>query len=219
MNSVMGNHAPAACTRHESVVQLPPLTLSCEEGDVPDDAACYALWDKYAMLENIRAHSSAVADFATALARRAVELGYPVSVPTVRAGALLHDIAKTYTILHGGRPSQLGAGWAVGVNGNTALAQGILFHVYWPWEIMPDGIPALPFLILYADKRIQHERCVSLKQRYEDLLERYGKTAHSRAGIQLSYEQGMELEQALSVALQWDLHAYTLDCGRLVQRA
>ena len=69
---------------------------------VPDEAACVRLWDKYGMLPNIRAHSRTVARVALDVAERAVALGHTVDVPALRAAALLHDLAKTYTILHGG---------------------------------------------------------------------------------------------------------------------
>ena len=57
------------------LADLPPLPSLCRAGaqrPVPNDAACFALWDKYAMLPNIRRHSLLVAHVATVLAQRAV---------------------------------------------------------------------------------------------------------------------------------------------------
>ncbi len=186
--------------------------------EIPDDAACFALWDQYGMLDNIRAHSLLVADFATLLAQMAVERGHSICVPSVRASALLHDIAKSYTICHGGSHAQMGASWVIQATGNRELAEGVAMHVHWPWDI-PKNICSLPFFIIYADKRIMHDQCVSLKTRYEDLLQRYGTNKQHRKNIRLSYEQGCSIEKALSKLLECDLNAYTFDSGRLVQRA
>lgn len=187
---------------------------------VPNVAACEALWDVYGMMEHIREHSRQVAAVAVALAQRAVARGLKVNVEAVRACALLHDIAKSYTIVHGGSHAQIGGAWVVAETQNYAIAQGVLFHVHWPWDIPVDHkVCSLPFFVLYADKRIKHDQCVSLQERFEDLLIRYGNNEKSRTGIALSHEQGQTLERALAAQLDWDIHACTLDCGRLVQRA
>ena len=101
---------------------------------------------------------------------------------------------------------------------NYALAQGVMLHVHWPWPL-PEGagICALPFFVIYADKRVRHDACVPLEERYEDLLTRYGRTEAAREGIRGSYEQGKTIERALSAQLGWALHEDSFDCGRLVQ--
>ncbi len=185
---------------------------------IPDDAACFALWDQYAMMDNVRAHSLMVADYATLLADMAHDLGHPICVDSVRASALLHDLAKSYTIAHGGSHAQMGASIVVQHTANREIAQGVAMHVHWPWDI-PQNICAIPFFIIYADKRVMHDQCVSLEDRYQDLLARYGTNELHKANIRLSYEQGCNIEKALSALLECDLHAYTFDSGRLVQRA
>ena len=95
---------------------------------VPSDAECLALWDAYGMLPNIRAHSLLVACLATELATRAREKGVPVNVAEVRVAGLLHDLAKTYTIRHGGNHCQLGGAWVQELTGNAAVAQGVVYH-------------------------------------------------------------------------------------------
>ncbi len=200
------------------LAQVPYLQLShTDEKTIPDDAACFALWDKYAMLDNVRAHSLMVADFATSMAQKAQEKGHNICVASVRASALLHDLAKSYTIAHGGSHAQIGASWVVWETGNRQLAQGVLMHVCWPWTL-PDNMCTLPFFVIYADKRIMHDACVSLDQRFNDLLVRYGDIEKHRIGIHQSYLQGKSIERALSAQLELELDAYTLDSGRLVQR-
>ncbi len=198
---------------------LPYLELSSlHVGSIPDDEACFALWDNYNMLENIRIHSLLVADVATLLATMAVDKGFDLCIKSVRASALLHDIAKTYTIDHGGSHAQMGASWVISATGNRKIAQGVAMHVHWPWPI-PENICQLPFFVIYADKRVKHTKCVSLTERYDDLVVRYGLTQAHRDSIHASYMQGKEIERALSAQLGVDLDAHTFDSGRLVQRA
>ena len=197
---------------------LPFLPQLCgKSGAAPGDAACFALWDKYAMLPNIRRHSLLVAHIATALARKAEALGLPVRAAQVRASALLHDIAKTYCVRYGGSHAQVGAAWTVAETGNYAVAQGVMLHVWWPWSL-PQGtdICALPFFVMYADKRVRHDACVTLEERYDDLLQRYGRTEEAREGIRAAYRQGKTIEDALAVLLGWSLHEDSFDSGRMV---
>lgn len=197
--------------------QLLELGDPARSRSVPDDAACFALWDKYDMLPNIRRHSFLVAHIAATLAARAVASGFDVNVSEVRAGGLLHDIAKTYCVRHGGSHAQVGAAWAVAETGNYAVAQGVMMHVWWPWDLPAGrGICALPFFVMYADKRVRHDACVSLEERYDDLLGRYGHSEAAREGICAAFRQGKNIESALSEQLGWTLNEDSFDCGRLV---
>ncbi|MDR1855712.1 MAG: HDIG domain-containing protein [Desulfovibrio sp.] len=175
-----------------------------EVRSVPDDGECFRLWDKYAMLPNVRRHSLIVAHIATMLAERAFGRGMPVDVAEVRASALLHDIAKTYSVLHGGSHAQIGASWTVIETGSRILAQGVMMHVFWPWKLPDDAtICSLPLFVLYADKRVRHDVCVSLDERYEDLLVRYGRTAEAKKGILRACRQGKRIEDLFAEHLDW----------------
>ena len=198
---------------------LPELSFPHRLAPIPDEAACRQLWDKYGMLDNIRAHSLLVAKIATALALRAIDFGLQVDASEVRASALLHDIAKTYCIRQGGGHAQLGASCVVQETHNYAIARGVFYHVYWPWPLPVDDpvrICSLPFFVLYADKRARHDKLVTLRERFEDLLVRYGDTEQHRQGIQLSYEQGKSIEKALSAHLELTLDEDSSDSWRLV---
>ncbi len=172
---------------------------------VPTEKECYLLWEKYAMLPHIGEHCTCVADFAVALALRAKEQGYPLDIMEVRAAGLLHDIAKSYTVKHGGSHAQLGATWVLQETHNPAIAQAVLHHVLWPWQSGPLAALAkpvrLPLLISYADKRVRHTVFTSLESRFEDLLERYGVNESHRVSIQYNFAQSKGLEDALCKAL------------------
>lgn len=183
----------------------------------PDDNRCFQLWDQYEMFDNVREHSLLVAHIATVLARKAFELGHIENVQEVRASALLHDLAKTYCLKHGGSHALLGASWTLQETRRPRIAQGVILHVNWPWEL-PLGarICSLPFLVMYADKRVKHADCVTLSERFEDLIIRYGKTDAAKAGIRNTWKQACLIEQSLSTQLGMNLDEYSFDCGRLV---
>ena len=157
---------------------------------IPDEAACRALWTRYAMFSHIERHSECV----------------------------LHDIAKSYTVQFGGSHAQIGASWVVDSTGNHKVAQAVYHHVEWPWPL-PEHLVHPVFFVIYADKRARHDEMVSLDERYEDLLVRYGKSEHSRAAIHRGWEHSKTIERVLSAQLEFPLHESTVVGGRLVSRA
>jgi len=167
------------------------------------------------MLEHVREHSLAVADIATFLAVQAKELGMNVDIPTVRASALMHDIAKTYSIRHGGNHSQLGGAWTMELTGNPVIASGVTHHVYWPFELDITKY-FTPLAVIYADKRVNHTTLVSIKQRFEDLVIRYGIPLGLRDKIKTTEDQALALEKLLCDILEVDLNECDFDSGRLV---
>ncbi|AGW12642.1 HDIG domain-containing metalloprotein [Megalodesulfovibrio gigas] len=185
---------------------------------VPDDARCLALWDAYAVPEHIREHSLLVARIATAVAQAACEAGFPVPVQEVRASALLHDLAKAYTIRHTGSHAQLGAAWVLAETGNPRIAQGVAHHVWWPWPVDVRR-HFLPMAVIYGDKRVAHDRIVTLDERYHDLMDRYGTSPKNIAGIERTQTQVLEISRAFTQLLGCDPDACAFDSGRLVQRA
>lgn len=205
---------------------LPPLPQLWsldhpDDAPIPDEAACRALWTKYAMFSHIERHSRLVADVAVALARRAADIGatkHPELPALCLAAGLLHDIAKSYTVQYGGSHAQIGASWVVDSTGNHKVAQAVYHHVEWPWPL-PDDLLHPVFLVIYADKRARHDECVTLEERYEDLLVRYGTNEHSRAAIERGREHSQTIERVLSAQLELPLHESTVVGGRLVPRA
>ncbi|HJD96367.1 HD domain-containing protein [Mailhella massiliensis] len=186
---------------------LPSLEFPADPSwAVPDEMQCALLWDKYEVPPHIRDHCRAVAGVAVEIVSRAEERGVipagrALSVPLARAAALLHDIAKNYTIRHGGSHAQLGAAWVREETGNPLLAQAVLFHVEWPWsggEMDDVRDPMrLPIIVAYADKRVRHTQVVSVKERFDDLLVRYGISADKMETIAVNYAHVQAVEQAI----------------------
>ena len=183
----------------------------------PDRQACQALWDRYAMPQHIRNHSRQVTRVMLSLGELLLRRGRDMVLPYLLAGGLLHDLAKIYTIRHGGDHAQLGAALVLRETGNPLLAQMVYHHVGWPWRVDISNDHALHVLLTgYADKRVRHDAIVNLEERFVDLRARYGKTECSRNALARAYLQAQEIETKLSELLEVSLSEYSFDSGRLV---
>ncbi|HAY21360.1 MAG TPA: metal-dependent phosphohydrolase [Desulfobacterales bacterium] len=162
----------------------------------PSETECLRLMDEYAMLPNIRAHSRRVHDVALLLGEHLFEAGLKLELPLLKAGALLHDIAKTATINNGGDHARLGAEW-LSRRGHPAVAEIIREHVCLsrnpeePWPLREVEI------VNYADKRVLHDRVVTLNQRFDDLRQRYGRTEAALSRITANQRRSQCLEQKI----------------------
>ena len=84
---------------------------------------------------------------------------------------------------------------------NPAIAQAVLAHVIWFFDEGGQAIEnnpcTLPNLISYADKRVRHDKVVSLSDRFQDLLKRYGTSEEKIRLINMNYAQSQKIEDAL----------------------
>ncbi len=186
-----------------------------DKGFIPSAEECFKIWDKYEMPQNIKEHSLMVGEVAAFIARLGKSRGFNVNVDLIKAGALLHDLGKFYSLKYGGSHSQIGAAWAMEETKNPAIAQCIIHHVFWPAEIDLKKFFA-PLVVLYADKRVRHSKIVSLDERYEDILQRYGSTPKRKELIMMSYNKVKKIEKRIFKELGVDLNANSIDRWRMV---
>ena len=92
-----------------------------------------------------------------------------------------------------------------------------MHHVSWPFELDIERY-FLPLAVLYADKRVSHDRLVGMRERFVDLMERYGRTSEIAARIRLTQAQALTIEAEFSRILGVDLNACAFDCRGLVER-
>jgi putative nucleotidyltransferase with HDIG domain len=174
------------------------------------------MWSMWNMPQHIQEHSLLVTQLAVDIAHMAKEnLLSNLDVQVVQAAAMLHDLAKYYTILHGGSHSQIGAAWLQEHTGNAVLARAVLHHVHWPFVMDFKRYP-VSLIVCYSDKRVKHTEVVSLEERYKDLQQRYGTSAKAQHHIQASLEQGQALENLLSQDLKVNLDAHSFSSRRMV---
>ncbi|OQX17716.1 MAG: hypothetical protein BWK76_09835 [Desulfobulbaceae bacterium A2] len=172
---------------------------------IPDLDECLRLMVQYEMLENIRRHSLMVAAVAERLveglsAGRAEILPRDCAPALVRAGALLHDIAKTPCLSQECQHAVLG-GVICRELGYDEVAEIVEEHVilrrHEP-ERFCRGIFTAGEIVYYADKRVLHDQVVDLIQRRDYIIERYGGNDPLRLGvIEKNFGHCLELERAL----------------------
>lgn len=171
---------------------------------VPSVAQCLALMDRYGMLDNIRAHSLTVARVAEALLASMAEtkkIETPLPSPDlVRAGALLHDIAKTICLgtecdhARKGRDICLELGY-------QTIGEIVREHVLlkeFSTDRYAQGIFFAKEIVYYADKRVRHDSVVSLNERMAYIIERYGNNdLHRLDRIRENFQRCQILEHHL----------------------
>jgi uncharacterized protein len=163
---------------------------------VPSTDLCFELMDRYGMLDNIKAHSIVVEKVAALLAENLVGAGEKLRLDVVTAGALMHDIAKTLCL--GSSEDHAKKGKEICLeNRLDEIADIVAEHV-----ILAGYDPNRPVsekeLVYYADKRVNHDRIVSLEERIEYLLTRYGRNQewiHQR--IRDNFRQCKEVEKKI----------------------
>lgn len=158
-----------------------------EEKAVPNRAECLGLMDRYGMLRNIVDHSLTVTRVACFLSTELNKKGQRIDLEVVEAAALLHDLAKTECLRTQQDHAQQGFRLLKSL-GYEKVAHVVAQHI----EVSSGGNAAFVTeeeVVNYADKRVQHDRIVSLEQRFRDLKDRYG---HVKSAL----EQMARMERA-----------------------
>lgn len=147
---------------------------------IPTVAQCFRLMAEYRMLANIRDHSIIVARLATLLSHELAGRGLELSHPLVVASALLHDIGKTACLDSDRDHAAYGREICL-AHGLDELAEIVGGHV----RFRDNSLGAFGEydIVFYADKRVTHEQVVSLEERQDYILERYGRNDPQRLAI------------------------------------
>jgi putative nucleotidyltransferase with HDIG domain len=169
--------------------------------NIPDLATCAALMEQYGMLTNIRAHSLMVARIAELLAKELRKTSsQPPDLQLCISGALLHDIAKTPCLSSGENHAKAGAAICL-YESFPEIADIVAEHVVLP-DFAPEryeaGIFSAGEIIYYADKRVRHDNIVSLAERLNYIIDRYGgDDLRKHESIQDNFRKCSLLEQQL----------------------
>jgi hypothetical protein len=124
-----------------------------------------------------------------------VYAGERVDACLLEAAGLLHDIAKASCIVSRGDHAREGGQILRGL-GYAEMARLVERHVdLGEWD--PAGVVTEAELLNYADKRVRHEEVVSLRDRFYDLLDRYGgsgEEARERIGQHWRVMKALEVK-------------------------
>jgi uncharacterized protein len=167
---------------------------------IPSPGECEQLMAKYSMLPNIVAHSFQVMRVALAITDN-LRNGIEVNRDLVIAAALLHDITKTQSLVTNER-HDISGGELLRNLGFTNIAGIVEQHVVLP-DFNPQGRLEEREIIYYADKRVNHDKIVSIEERKNYLIQRYGNTEKIRNLIQqnISLVHNIEIKIADSMKI------------------
>jgi putative nucleotidyltransferase with HDIG domain len=178
-------------------------TVNSRPVAIPGVNACLELMEQYRMLPNIKDHSIVVAKVAEIITNDLIAAGQDLSLETVIAGALLHDIGKTACLDNDDDHAAKGLDICLAHNLET-IADIVAEHV-----ILKNYAPENGFsekeIVYYADKRVNHDQVVSLEERLTYILERYGMDNEVRCrAIRKNYARCRDLEKRMFSMLAFE---------------
>lgn len=163
---------------------------------IPSIRNCFVIMKRYGMLENIKAHSIVVAKIALLIAKGLEREGIDICVKKAAAGALLHDIGKSVSLKNGGDHTKIGRQICLR-NHFEEIADIVGEHVLLRGYKL-EGDYSEKEIVYYADKRVNHDKIVTLGERLAYILERYGNNDQElRHRIRKNFELCGKVEEKL----------------------
>jgi uncharacterized protein len=170
---------------------------------IPGVKECLDLMEQYHMLPNIKNHSIVVARVAEIITNSLIAAGHELSVDRVIAGALLHDIGKTSCLDNKDDHAAKGVEICL-AHSLESIADIVEEHVILK-NYSPESDFAEKEIVYYADKRVNHDQVVSLKERLAYILERYGLNNVVRCrAIKKNYALCQDLEKRMFSFLSFE---------------
>lgn len=167
-------------------------TLPLQEGRMSFNEARDTLNRLLAADEGIIRHCEAVSKTAFDVARKISENEIQVDVEFVRVAALLHDIGRAKS--HADH--EVASGEILRTMGYPKMAQAVERHGgkgFWAAGL--ENMTLEEKIIFYADKRVDGDKIVSVKERYDGLIQR--RIAAGRATEVPLIKKEFELTQRL----------------------
>jgi len=163
--------------------------------EIPDRSGCLDLLEKYDTPHHIVLHSWKVWDVAKLMAEGLAAKNRPMDMALLEAACLLHDIAKYVCIRDGKGHHDTRGGEILEQEGLPSLARIVAEHV-----ILKDGegdAITEKHLVYYADKRVVHDRVVSLEERFKYLCDTYATTDEATRWLMMMKESTSRLEERI----------------------
>jgi len=170
---------------------------------IPSREECYELMARYSMLPNIAGHSRQVMRVSLAIVDN-LKNGTAVNRDMVVAASLLHDITKTRSLETKERHDRSG-GELLRELGFTRIAEIVEQHVVFK-NLDRQGRLEEREIVYYADKRVMHDRIVTIDERVHDLVQRYGMTDEIRNLILQNKSLILAVESKIAGFMKMDIH-------------
>lgn len=167
-----------------------------DEIKIPGEKKCYELMEQFEMLPNIKAHSILVKNVSMAIASN-LKKSAEINSDAVLAGALLHDITKTRAVKYNEYAHDKTGGTLVRDLGYDLIAEIIESHVVLDNFDEAGNIEERE-IVHYADKRVMHDKIVTIEERFDDLNIRYGIPRNVSHIIEKNKKFALLLEKKIS---------------------
>jgi putative nucleotidyltransferase with HDIG domain len=162
---------------------------------IPSKNDCFQLMCQMKMLENIVAHSIQVYRVGMFLVDHLKPGDNQLDGQLVQAAALLHDITKTRSF-ETEENHALTGGQVLTDLGYPQVGDLVRQHVRLDDYSEPQNLSEA-VIVNYADKRVLHDRIVSLDERMGYIMKRYGTQPEHKHRIRLLWEKTTALEKQI----------------------
>ncbi|MBC8393857.1 MAG: HDIG domain-containing protein [Deltaproteobacteria bacterium] len=162
---------------------------------IPSKKECYRLIYESNMMEHIVVHSFQVCRVSLMIVDHIDIEGTALNRDLVQASAMLHDITKTRSFQTKESHDKTGAKFLSEL-GYPEVGNIVRQHVVLDEYFLPE-FPTEAEIVNYSDKRVLHDQVVSLKERENYILERYGAEPIYRQRIRMLWRQTEKLEKKL----------------------
>ena len=169
---------------------------------IPTREECLGLMGRFGMFSHIMDHSIEVAKVALFLCEELNKRGQTIDVALVEAASLLHDVAKA-ECLQTKKDHAVAGCQFLREMGYEKVGKVVAEHVRLSCEKDPVRVSEEE-VVNYADKRVRHDRIVSLRERFNDLKERYGKGPKGLQPLEQLEKVTLEIEYKIFAILGMD---------------
>lgn len=179
---------------------------------IPTRDECLRLMGQYGMLDHIIHHSLEVARVALFLTIELNKRGQRIDLDLVEAASLLHDLTKTECLRTREDHAKTGYQILKGM-GYVRVGEVVAEHIRLSRGQDPSFVSEEE-IVNYADKRVLHDRIVSLEGRFMDLRVRYGKDKKSIARMEELEKNTFAMEHKIFSILKInpdDLHRLQME--------
>lgn len=163
--------------------------------NIPNKNECLQIIRDSKMLDHIILHSKQVCQVALFLTDQLKTVRIKLNRELVIAAALLHDITKTRSFETGENHAQSGAEMITAL-GYPEVGNVIGQHVHLSC-FSKNAPPSEAEVVNYADKRVLHEKVVSLDERMAYIVKRYAVTPAHQVRIETLWKETLLIEKKL----------------------
>ncbi|MBI5589092.1 MAG: NTP transferase domain-containing protein [Deltaproteobacteria bacterium] len=166
--------------------------------DIPSDDECRALMIRQIAPQNVIDHCRAVADLARRLATALNAAGCGLDIERIVSAARVHDLAR-------GCPRHADKGARVlRESGFSGIAD--IVEVHMDYTVNKEAPITESEVVFLADKWIQEDRKVSMEERFQAKLKKYGSDSGACRDILRRRENALEAQKRIEVLLGSTIH-------------